>query len=249
MIGSPSPSASAREAKLWRMSWMRTSWSPAFARMVRQAVSMSVMCLPGFAPGTTQGLAGTRGRDFRTSAAEGERWTVRDPVLPSTMRISALSRSTFSQGRVMISFLRQPVSISRRIVVTAPADIWLPLPETSSSTCPRRVNSASVTLQRARRRWADPRSDHVPGRTAEARNIRQVVGTCSAVCWRTANPRQEEAMRGASTGPNSRWRVPAWTLPDNSRDSPVRQRFAGQSVLLSPEATATPFRRESCRAP
>ena len=28
MIGRPSPSASAREAKLCRMSWMRTSWSP-----------------------------------------------------------------------------------------------------------------------------------------------------------------------------------------------------------------------------
>ena len=44
----------------------------------------------------------------------------------------------------MISVLRQPVSISRRIVVTAPADIWLPLLETSSSTCPSFVNSASV---------------------------------------------------------------------------------------------------------
>ena len=46
--------------------------------------------------------------------------------------------------RLMISVLRQPVSISGRIVVTAPADIWLPLFETASSTSPRRVNSASV---------------------------------------------------------------------------------------------------------
>ena len=61
MIGRPSPSASAREAKLCRMSWMRTSWSPARARMLCHAPSMSVMWLPGLAPGTTQRLPGTRG--------------------------------------------------------------------------------------------------------------------------------------------------------------------------------------------
>ena len=58
MIGRPSPSASAREAKLCRMSWMRTSCSSARARMVSQAASMSVMCVPGLAPGMTQGLPG-----------------------------------------------------------------------------------------------------------------------------------------------------------------------------------------------
>ena len=39
---------------------------------------------------------------------------------------------------------RHPVCMSRRMVATVPADIRLPLPETSSSTWPRRVNSASV---------------------------------------------------------------------------------------------------------
>ena len=144
MIGRPSPSARAREAKLCRMSWMRTSWSPARARMVSQAPSMSVMCLPGLAPGMTQRLPGLGGRASRTRTADGDKWTVRAPVFPSTMRISALSRSTCSQRRVRISFRRQPVSISKRIVAIAPADIRLPLPETSSSTYPRRVNSASV---------------------------------------------------------------------------------------------------------
>ena len=43
------------------------------------------------------------------------------------------------------------LSISRRIVATAPADTRLPLPETSSSTCLRRVNSASV-MNRSRLR-------------------------------------------------------------------------------------------------
>ena len=43
--------------------------------------------------------------------------------LPSTMCISALSRSTCFQGRLIISVLRHPVSVSRRIVVITPADI------------------------------------------------------------------------------------------------------------------------------
>ena len=43
-----------------------------------------------------------------------------------------------------ISFLRQPVSINRWIVVTAPAYVRLPLSETSPNTSPGRMNSASV---------------------------------------------------------------------------------------------------------
>ena len=62
MIGRPSPSASAREAKLCRMSWMRTSWSPACARIDAHDPSMSVMCVPGLAPGMTQRLPGLGGR-------------------------------------------------------------------------------------------------------------------------------------------------------------------------------------------
>ena len=60
-----------------RMSWMRTSWSPARARMLCHAPSMSAMWVPGFAPGTTQGLPGSRGRAASTFTADGERWTVR----------------------------------------------------------------------------------------------------------------------------------------------------------------------------
>ena len=79
--------------------------------------------------------------------------------LPSMARLARLhasfdrprrvSSEPFHHGsteslQVRIWFLRHPVSISRRIVATAPADTRLPLLETSFSTCPRRVNSASV---------------------------------------------------------------------------------------------------------
>ena len=101
---------------------MRTSWSPACARIDAHAPSMSVMCVPGLAPGMTQRLPGLGGRASRTRTADGDKWTVRAPVFPSTMRISALSRSTCSQRRVRISFRRQPVSISKRIVAIAPTD-------------------------------------------------------------------------------------------------------------------------------
>ena len=60
-------------------------------------------------------------------------------VLPSTMRISALSRSTCCQRWVKVPFWRQPVRMRTRIVVTALAEIRLRLPETSSSTYPGRV--------------------------------------------------------------------------------------------------------------
>ena len=83
MIGRPSPSASAREAKLCRMSWMRTSWSPARTRIDAHAPSMSVMCVPGLAPGMTQRLPGLGGRASRTRTADGDKWTVRAPVFPS----------------------------------------------------------------------------------------------------------------------------------------------------------------------
>ena len=46
-----------------------------------------------------------------------------------------------AQGQDFV-FCGKPVSMSRRIVATAPVDTRLPLPETSSSTCPSRVNSA-----------------------------------------------------------------------------------------------------------
>ena len=44
---------------------------------------MSVMCLPGLAPGMTQGLPGLRGKASKTRTADGDRWTVRAPVFPS----------------------------------------------------------------------------------------------------------------------------------------------------------------------
>ena len=70
MIGRPSPSASAREAKLCRMSWMRTSWSPVRTRMASHDPSMSVMCVPGLAPGMTQRLPGLGGRASRTRTVD-----------------------------------------------------------------------------------------------------------------------------------------------------------------------------------
>ena len=72
------------------MPWMRTSWSPARARMDDHDPSMSVMCVPGFAPGTTQGLPGWRGTSCSTRTADGDRWTVRAPVFPS-QSLSAMS--------------------------------------------------------------------------------------------------------------------------------------------------------------
>ena len=63
---------SGHDAQLCRMSWMRTSWSRARARMVSHPPSMSVMCVPGLAPGMTQGLPGLRGGDARPRAAPGE---------------------------------------------------------------------------------------------------------------------------------------------------------------------------------
>ena len=73
MIGRPSPSARALEAKECRMSWMRTSWSPARARMASHAPSMSVMWVPGLAPEMTHGLPGLRGRASSTRTADGDR--------------------------------------------------------------------------------------------------------------------------------------------------------------------------------
>ena len=65
---------------------MRTSRSPTRARMGRpNAPSMSVMCVPGLAPGMTQRLPGLGGRASRTRTADGDKWTVRAPVFPSTM--------------------------------------------------------------------------------------------------------------------------------------------------------------------
>ena len=58
------------------MSQMRTSCSPASVRMLYQAPSMSAMCVPGLAPGTTQGLPALRGRVASTPTAAAERWTV-----------------------------------------------------------------------------------------------------------------------------------------------------------------------------
>ena len=52
---------------------MRTSWSPARARMVSHAASMSVMCRPGLFPGMTHGLPGLRGRASRTRTADDGR--------------------------------------------------------------------------------------------------------------------------------------------------------------------------------
>lgn len=60
---------------------------------------MSVLCVPGIAPGTNQGLSGSRGKAVRTSTADGDRWTTRLPDFPLTMRISARSRSTSGDGR------------------------------------------------------------------------------------------------------------------------------------------------------
>lgn len=90
MIGRPSPTASARDAKLWLITRMRAPSGPAFARMLYQAVSMSAMSLPGFTPGTTHGLSGSRCMVASKFTPEGKRCTIRRPVLPLTMRISAL---------------------------------------------------------------------------------------------------------------------------------------------------------------
>ena len=54
-----------------------------------------------------------------TSAAAGDRGTVRAPVLPSRSVSSPASRLTSSQRSVRISDLRQPVSISSRIAAMA----------------------------------------------------------------------------------------------------------------------------------
>lgn len=62
MIGCLSASASAREAKVYRRSWMLMSCSPAPARMLCHAPSMSARCISGFTPGMTHGLLGSRGK-------------------------------------------------------------------------------------------------------------------------------------------------------------------------------------------
>ena len=53
---------------------MRTSCSPAGARMLCQAPSMLATCLPDFAPGMTHGLPALRGRAACTSTADGDGW-------------------------------------------------------------------------------------------------------------------------------------------------------------------------------
>ena len=70
----------------------------------------------------TGGWESSPAPSMSTSTADGEKWTVRSPVFPLTMRTSALSRSTLFQRWSMISVLRQPVSIRRRLVVIALAD-------------------------------------------------------------------------------------------------------------------------------
>ena len=72
IIGRLSPSASAREAKLCRKSWMRMSSSPARARMRRQGCCRSVRWAPSFLPAMTQGLSGSRGRAARAPSIGGD---------------------------------------------------------------------------------------------------------------------------------------------------------------------------------
>ena len=92
MVGRLSPRASARDANEWRRSWMRTSSSPARARIRSQWSFKLERCPPGFAPGITHGLPGTRGRAARTDTAAAGRGTTRGPVLLSRRRSSAASR-------------------------------------------------------------------------------------------------------------------------------------------------------------
>ena len=116
-----SPSASARLAKLWRRSWMRTSSRPARARMRRQGCCKLVRWAPGFPPTMTQGLSRAQGKAVSTPAAARDGGTIRAPVLLSGNRSSPASRSTLSQRSVWTSPSRQPVSISGRM---APVGKW-----------------------------------------------------------------------------------------------------------------------------
>ena len=93
---------------------------------------------------------------LQNAAAVGDRWTVRLPDFPSTMRISALLRSSCSQRRgVRISLLRQPVSMRRRIIVSASAEICLrcrrprPAPVRAGWLPPRGEPETNAILGRA----------------------------------------------------------------------------------------------------
>ena len=103
------------------------------------------MLLSRPAPGMTWGLPSTGGTRASTSAAAGDNCTVQGPDFVSGSRISRASRSTWSQRRLRISLLRQPVSSSRRIAIAA---YMIPPPplSASSSTRPRRRNPGSANF-------------------------------------------------------------------------------------------------------
>ena len=121
MIGRPSPSASAREAKAARRSWIRRSSSPARARIAPPGVlevgQVSAYFLAGYVTREChldgEGLAGCKQRRERAAPSCAA-------ILESRRRSSVESRSTSSQRSVWISLRRQPVRMSSRVWISAP---------------------------------------------------------------------------------------------------------------------------------
>ena len=127
---------------------------------------------PASWPTITHGLSSGRGRAERTLAAAPESGTIRAPDLPSRSLISAASRFTSSQCSVWISPSRQPVSMSRRIAVTA-ASVSEPSAAISFRTgrgggTPRRSGTAPAsppcTSVRSGRGFRRPSADPRPPR-------------------------------------------------------------------------------------
>ena len=125
MIGRPSPSASAREAKAARRSWIRRSSSPARARIAPPGVlevgQVSAYFLAGYDPGNVT-WTGKGSQDANSGVKERRERAAPScaAILESRRRSSVESRSTSSQRSVWISLRRQPVRMSSRVWISAP---------------------------------------------------------------------------------------------------------------------------------